>query len=243
MATLLEGRGLGRLPDPIDTRDYLAADRALRGAPKTIPNLIDWSRRGRTGPILNQGQTPSCVAHGCGTIKTFLERKDHRRTYLWAVHEFYRRCKLRDGIPDAPGTYPRVALDLMLNEGIGRDRRDYDREAGKYRIASYQRLLTVGEMEQALVLAPIVVGIDWASNWTGRTTGVLPEPTGWAGGHLIAFVGLDRPNRLFKIQQSWGEDAHDGGFVYIRYVELERQLALPTWRSADAWGIFDLVTP
>lgn len=237
MSATIEDRGLGRLVDVPDPRDYLAAERVLRALPTVGPARIDWSAR--LGPVLDQGQTPSCVAHGLATVKTFYERRDHRRTYRWQPHELYRRCKLRDGIPHAPGTYPRVALDLLVQEGIGRDRKDYDADAGRFRIVSYQRLLTVEEIERALVLGPCVIGIDWAVNWTWRTRGVLPEPTGWAGGHLITIAGCSRPDRLFKLRQSWGEDAHDGGNVHIPYAEVARQLALPAHLNADAWAVVD----
>lgn len=239
MATTVEEHGLGRIVDPADPRDYLAAERALAALPTAGPDKIDWEKR--LGPVLDQGQEPECVSHGCGTVKTFLERRDHRRTYRFAVRELYRRCKLNDGIPNAPGTYPRVALDLMLREGIGRERKVYGEDAGRFKIASYQRMRTVEEIERGLRLAPCIIGIDWGANWHGRVVGVLPEATGWAGGHLIVISGYDRPNRLFQLRQSWGEGAHDRGVVYIRYDEVARQLALPEWRSADAWGIFDVL--
>ncbi len=234
----LDGKGLGYLVDPLDDRDFLARERALRGARRDIPDRV--SHKDRMGPTLDQGDEPSCVPHGIAVVRTFDERRDHRRTYLWQPSELYGRCKQRDGIPHLPGTYPRVALDLTLHEGIGRAGKDYDRSAPHYRIKSYQRLLTIEEMERAIADRPIVLGLTWYEEWHWRVTGTFPPPGQDAGGHLLAVSGYDRQARVFELFQSWGEEAHDGGIVYIRYGEVDRQLALPSWQSADAWLMTDV---
>ncbi len=230
-------KGTGRIVDPPDERDHL-----VRTYLKPRPSPTRFSRLAQLGPVLDQGNFPKCVTHGASTVKTQQERRDHRRTYLFDVHELYRLCKLHDGIPHLDGTYTRTALDLMHKIGYGRMGKPWETDAGRYKIKAYARLRTIAEMEETIrYIGPVLIGLDWDASWSWRST-LLDTPTTIrpAGGHLMCIGAYDRAAERFTIRNSWGVDAHTGGNVEITYHEIERQLALPDWQSADVWSVVDL---
>jgi hypothetical protein len=107
---------LGRIKDPTDTRDHplsahLGPATLLTAAklPKSVPAL--------ELPLIDQGDTPHCVAFSGSYYRTAQERKDERRTLLWDETTFYRECKERDGIPNEDGTYVRVGCDVLTQLG------------------------------------------------------------------------------------------------------------------------------
>ncbi len=231
-------KGLGRIVDPIDERDH-AIRRYL--APRKTP--VRFSRMQQLGPTLDQGNFPKCVSHGAATVKCQQERRDHRRTYLFDVHELYRLCKQQDGIPHLDGTFTRTALDIMHKTGYGRLGRDWNTDALRYTISAYARLRTIGEIEEAIRhIGPVLIGIDWLRGWTWRSTLLdTPATISPVGGHLMVIGAYDRTRHVVTIRNSWGTEAHTGGNVEMTYREIERQLALPDWQSADVWSVVDTV--
>ncbi len=235
--THIEHKGLGRIVDQPDERDH-PIRRYL--APRPTPTRF--SRMAQLGPVLDQGLTPTCVAHGAATVKTQQERRDHRRTYQFNPHYLYMLCKTRDGIPHLDGTFTRTALDILHEIGYGRLSKPWETDAGRYKIKAYARLRTIAEMEETIrYIGPVLIGLDWDASWSWRSTLLgTPSHIRPAGGHLMVIAAFDRAAQRFTIRNSWGADAHTGGNVDITYHEIERQLALPDWQSADVWSVVDI---
>lgn len=227
--------GKGRIKDPRDDRDHTLR---MHRAPRPTPLRHSWL--GKQGKILDQGNTPQCVAYGSAYVKTFQERRQHHRTYTWNENQLYQECKQRDGIPNEDGTFTRVALEVMRTMGYGREAKPWERDAPGFKIAAYARLRTIGEIEQALTLAPILIGMTWLHGWTDRTLLLdTPQQIIDDGGHLMACFGYSQPEAYIELPQTWGPDAHDHGIVRMSYRELERQLALPDDQSMDVWAVLD----
>ena len=149
----------GRIPDPPDPRDYRAAS-FMRSATARRPIRVDLTPR--LGPVLDQGDTPQCVAYSAAVAKVFQERREHHRTYPLDPDRLYRECKLRDGIPNQDGTYIRVANDTILSVGAYR----LDKPEVAYRIKSYARLYSVEEIIRAIhEIGPVQIGIAWQYEW------------------------------------------------------------------------------
>ncbi len=236
--TYIEEKGFGRYIDPIDERDH-SIRRYL--APRPTPSRF--SRMQQLGPTLDQGNFPKCVTHGAATVKCQQERRDHRRTYLFDVHRLYAECKKVDGIPMLDGTFTRVALDIMHKTGYARLGKPWEQDAPRYKIKAYARLRTIAEIEEAIRhIGPVLIGMDWLRGWNWRSILLdTPQQIIPVGGHLMVIGAYDRPAERFTIRNSWGVDAHTGGNVDITYREIERQLGLPDWQSADVWSVVDTV--
>lgn len=248
--------GLGRVADPPSKRDWPL--RALPGPHRAVVPPAALDLRPRLGAVLNQRSTPHCVAYASAAVKTYQERRDHRRTYRFDPDALYARCKARDGIPHLPGTYARVALDVLREEGVAREGRDWATDAGRHRVAVFARVLTLAELEAALATSgPCLLGLGWDESWFRPTGALLTTPAvpRDAGGHEVVAAGYDRradgpvfsaPGRpavrekVGLIRNSWGASWSDGGNAAITYAELERQLALPPWESADIWSLVDV---
>jgi C1A family cysteine protease len=244
--------GLGRTPDAPDRRDY-AARRFVQPSASAGLKRIDWSNR--LGPVLNQGSTPQCVTHAAAVIKTWQERRDHRRTYQFNPAVAYRKCKQIDA-DSQDGTTARTVCSLMSKEGYGRLNMDWNATAPQFKINGYRRIRGISELENALAqLGPCLLGVTWYNEWFHPDKAVvrnlLVTPTdpqrSEAGGHEIVIRGFDRTLTRFnvpviKIRNSWGADWGKDGCAWISYDELERQLTLPEYQRADIWSVIDQTT-
>lgn len=211
----------GYRPSPPDPRDYTLRSYAWPILPLsyTCPDF------GRV-PVLHQGSRPSCVGHACTSLKIWQECRERGEPVIWSREYLYSRCKERDGIPDVPGTYPRVAMDLLRELGIcseelcpyqKQDRaivltEEMDQAAHPQRIATYARVLDVRAMQVALrAHGPVVIGIPVFANWftsNVETTGNIPLPQGnEQGGHAVLVYGWEtfQDGLYFRFRNSWGE--------------------------------------
>lgn len=241
--------GLGRMPDVADERDWRARSFV---APQEATGLVrvDWTNR--LGPVLNQGNSPHCVAYTASALKTYQERREHRRTYLFDAPAAYRLCKIQDGDSN-DGTFARTICKVMQDQGYGRQGHAWDADALRWRIEAYARIRGISELENALAtLGPCMLGVSWYKEWFWPERAVnkfvLSSPASPsrsdAGGHEILLVGFDRSGTrfnepVFTIRNSWGAEWGDKGNAYLTYAELERQLDLPESRAADIWSVVD----
>src|SRR5215207_6201736 len=109
----VEGRALGWEPDPPDDRDYTWRE-TVAAAPAPLPR----SYRVRTaGPVLNQGNQPRCVAFATASVKMIDEHRESKQWYAFDEAWLYGLCKEKDGIPDKPGTFLRIALGIVQKQG------------------------------------------------------------------------------------------------------------------------------
>jgi hypothetical protein len=113
-------RGTGALPpsrpDAERMSELLIEDVDLRpGNPSDQPAVF---LEACLGPVRDQGQRGTCVAHAVVAVLECLE--SHRRgAHIDLSEQFlYWACKMNDGDPHEEGTFQRVAVPLVVESGV-----------------------------------------------------------------------------------------------------------------------------
>ncbi len=195
-----------------------------------LPPSIDL--RSGFGPVRNQGQRGTCVAHASTAVREYL--LGQQPPALEFSEQFlYWDCKQHDLIPTLPGTYIRTAMARLQdngicleaawpynpnpipgNEGQGPAPQVAVDGAGKYRITTSTRLVPTDIEGLCSSLArgkPVAFAVPVYNYWFAepvRSSGdvrlPLPgEPV--AGGHAMCMVGYQQ-----------NEVVPGGGFFMVR---------------------------
>jgi hypothetical protein len=231
--------GLGRVPSPPDARDHTLSQH-VRNLPLVIATLPASVGVKPGTPILDQGQTPKCVAYS-GALQRFVgERLDEHDSMLrFDAPELYARCKEKDGDPTGDGTYIRVAAKVLKDRGALILASGKPGRLGKpLPISAYAALTTVDEIKAAIYLfGSAWVGSDWPDNWFNVAT-TLPTPGKVVGGHAYSFVGYSDKRQAFRMQNNWGVNWAQAGRVWLpyRFVQFSSGLAFEAWRTIDVKG-------
>lgn len=108
-------KGMGVYPNEDDYRDIeLAAVQAPKGAPKSFSGAESLLK---VLEILDQMQQPACVAHAIAEIlMLYIYRKTGKIVKL-SPRFAYKVMKMLDGIPNMPGTYPRIGALVFVKIG------------------------------------------------------------------------------------------------------------------------------
>ena len=239
---------LGCLKDPKDLRDI---PMGLVLPPIPLPDKIDYAVN--MTPVRNQGDEGTCVAFASVVgIKEYQDTKEYKNLIELSPRYIYNLCKKNDGSPDEEGTYPRVAMKMLLKYGTptenywpyrphqtDKPKAGADKAAVKYKVKAYARLKTAIEMKRSLVVnGPYLAGVDVYESWftnKASKTGLIPMPgksDQYQGGHAICIVGYDDTKRLFKFKNSWGDDWGDTGYGYLAY-DYMKQYCLDAWSATD----------
>ena len=242
--------GLGCLKDKEDLRDI---PMGLVLPPVRVPEKIDYTPA--MTPVRNQGNEGTCVAFASAVgVKEYEDTKEYKKYIELSPRYLYSLCKKNDGDPDEEGTYPRVAMKMLLNYGVSpesywpyhphqkdKPKSGAAKAAKTYRITAYARLSGIDEMKRSLLVnGPFLAGIEVFASWfTDRVTktGIIPNPKKndeLKGGHAICIMGYDESKNLFKFKNSWSMQWGDKGYGYIRYEYIERY-------CSDAWSATDLI--
>lgn len=241
---------LGCLKDVEDLRDI---PMGLVLPPIRVPLRINYSPD--MTPVRHQGEEGTCVAFASVVgVKEYQDSKEYRKIIGLSPRYLYSLCKANDGIPEEDGTYPRVAMKMLLKYGVCPEtywpyrphQRDFpkpgaEKAAKTYSIKAYARLGSVQEMKRSLLVnGPFLAGVEVYSSWFTRAvtkTGEIPIPgprDGIEGGHAICIIGYDDSKRIFKFKNSWGRAWGDKGYGYITYEYIRRY-------CSDAWSATDLI--
>lgn len=224
--------GLGELPSPPDERDY-PIDLILAAGPVTIPpRYRAWGRTGPVPPVLNQGNTPMCVAYASAGMKLWQERRDEGRIFDFDEPWLYGECKKIDGIPNVDGTYLRVAMKILKNQGIPSD--FFPNNPERHRIAAYYSVpRNPDTVKQAIYeYGPVLMGTTWFKSWFKLDPdGRVPLPDEEFGGHAVEIWGWDDRREIFYVRNSWGSEWGLCGNYLMPYSYLE--YAHDLWKSLD----------
>lgn len=191
---------LGLLDSPPDDRDW-----PLQGA--IADNPVPTDRRFSSGAwphagppdnqLLRDATHSACVAFsGCKT-RVVTEQLVNGRSRHYDQLELYRRCKEIDGVPDHPGTYIRVAAQILRDRGARLNNVDGTAVSpdAYERISGYVRVETLlSEIKKAIYyLGHCWVAVRWYRNWnpSANPPAVMPKPGTYATGHGIVFVEWD----------------------------------------------------
>jgi hypothetical protein len=207
---------LGAVQAPFDPNDH-PLDRHMALAAE-LPARFVLSRAKVPAP-LNQGNKPYCVGASGALNRTITEAPEAGGLVHFDFERLYFETKARDGSPNTPGTYVRVACKVLLDLGalvVGT-------AADRRKIASYSSLMSgdrIGQIKQAIFGGgdPTLEGAAWLA---------MPWPPGWMhvladgflrgsnhgvdAGHAIAAIGWDDAapcpdgtRGALLLRQSWG---------------------------------------
>lgn len=259
----------GVIPSPPDYRDYAYG---VLVAAETVPARYTCENEFRY-PVKNQGKWGTCVGQACASVKELQEARNYpsREPELSPLF-VYAECKKVDGIPNQEGTYPRVAMKVLKDIGICKEKLmpygkmnnplplntvEAMQDAKNYRIGAYARIQTIPELKQAIfqqgpVLAALMVMESIANV---GSDGFVPAPGDvrndrFLGGHAMCVVGWDdnlsngKHIGYFRVRNSWGTDWGDNGYCWVPYDYF-------TWRDADmgmplwmeSWSSVDVILP
>ena len=240
--------GMGALKDPVSSKDFPAA-RLLRGLePVALPkDYQTWKNE----PLTYQDGTPECVPYGMTEIRRLHELVEVGKYPDFDAHALYLRCKEKDGIPEQGGTYPRVALDIMLHEGM--PVKGYLSESifpcmrksnfhPGYKIGGYWRIQneTDDQIKQIIYqFGPISCACTWYDEWSNMDgVEVFRDPIHTSGeGHHWVIDGW-RDDLGWRVLNQWGIVWGKGGIAYMPF-SMYRAKVLP---EGDVWKLTDTIT-
>jgi C1A family cysteine protease len=241
---------LGCFKDPKDSRD-IPMGLVLPVVP--IPVSFDFTKL--MSPVRNQGNEGTCVAFASVTgVKEFQDKKEYHKLIRLSPRFLYNLCKKFDGIPFEDGTYPRIAMKVLLHYGVCHEsfwpyvplkeslpRKGADKDAIKFKIKAYARIKSQLEMKRSLLVnGPFVAGVKVFKSWFTekvKSSGFVPMPKGsedLAGGHAICIVGYGDKSGIFKFKNSWGANWGSDGYGYLPYEYMQKY-------CSDAWSATDLI--
>lgn len=196
--------GFRQVEDTRDARFPLAL--ALKAARGKKPR----QRFYKVGPILDQGQTSSCVGHAC---KQLLASEPISQGEGLSPFTIYREARVIDEFPDdaTEGTSVRAGLEVLRRRKL---------------IASY---LWAQNAEQAvdyiLRIAPLVVGTDWKADMSvPDSKGIVSVSGASEGGHAYFAMGADLAEGTIQFVNSWGIEFGMGGMFSITIDDFDKLL-------------------
>jgi hypothetical protein len=182
--TIIEGRRLGRhiRHDPA-SRAYVAAS-----ATTLVTTMHD-----SVGLPLDQGKLGSCTANAlCGALNTKPDEGTKVYTEADAV-KLYERETADEGEPYPPND-PGGSGVAVCTAG---------KELGL--IAGYTHTFDLQTALGAVVLGPVIIGINWYQGFDNPDANGLVEISGSVrGGHEVLVTGIDVDKKQIRLMNSWG---------------------------------------
>ena len=241
---------LGCFKDPKDSRDI---PMGLVLPVVAIPVNFDFTKL--MSPVRNQGNEGTCVAFASvAGVKEFQDKKEYHRLIRLSPRFLYSLCKKFDGAPFEEGTYPRIAMKVLLNYGVCHEsfwpyvphqkslpRKGGDKDAIKFKIKAYARINSQLEMKRSLIInGPFLSGVKVFKSWFTKKAerdGIISMPKrseDSIGGHAICIVGYEDKASIFKFKNSWGVNWGSDGYGYMPYEYMKKY-------CSDAWSSTDLI--
>lgn len=224
----------GWIKDPSDPRDFPA--KKLVYAELPLPSKYTCNP---VAPIYNQGSNPSCVGHACAGVKSDEEYLQHKQSYSFDGLWLYKECKAVDGIPNIPGTFPRVALKILQEKGMRQTTIPCKKPQPDelWKIKAYYRVeldSTVELIKQIIFqYGTILTASPWYQSWTStRVTFGTPDTA--SGGHAYRIIGWNENG--FVIANSWGKILWGTLGKATMPFEMFMQYVLP---EGDVWKVID----
>lgn len=203
-------------------------------------------------PVDNQGELGSCTAHALAGAVEYNEKAgklsyiDVSRLFIYynervieGTVDHDAGAQLKDGIKSLATTG--VCSEAIWPYHIDRFKvappLSANIDAGKRKIISYYRVVTLNEMKTALANGhPFVLGFSVYESFEGlgvAKTGIvnLPDKSErLIGGHAVLAVGYDDATKRFLIRNSWGNTWGQKGYFTIPYTYLSNpNLADDMW--------------
>jgi hypothetical protein len=205
---VVEGRRLGRhvLHDP-RSREFPAAR-----APKIVSVT-----HAATGLPLDQGKIGSCTANAlCGALDSAPDNTSGKTYDEPAAVQLYELETKLEGHPYPPNDPG--GTGLMVCKAA--------RQLGW--ITAYQHAFGIQHALEALVLRPVITGVNWYTSFdTPDGNGLVAIAPGATvrGGHEVVADGIDAENQLVWFWNSWGTVFAKGGRFCMSFSTWEQLLS------------------
>ena len=197
--------GLGRrvAPDPQDHR-YL-----MRVAPQ--PAALPPYRHYRSGRILDQGSTPTCVGMAWRQWMSSAPLMTRTGPDPFAL---YREAQLIDEWPGEAydGTSVRAGAKVLQQRG---------------HIRSYVWSFTADDVFDFMLAGHggVVIGVNWYTGMMTADTSGCIRPVGRVlGGHAVFLGGVNRTRGVVRVLNSWSTAWADKGRAWLTGEDLDRLL-------------------
>lgn len=246
---------LGALPDKPDARDFPFAQSRLAKL-EALPDAALFDPATVTPPVRDQQTIGSCVAMATCAVREILYRRMAPDTSIRPspLHLYYEARKLigTEGIDS--GSTMRDAFKALNNIGVASEATwPYDvtrfterppdaayKEALRYRIYVYRRLVTVQEVKACIAQGyPCAVVLFLYRNFydLGPVAGpfLFIAPGSLVGAHAVTFIGYQKmagitpaEQTFYLAQNSWGTQWGHQGFFWVSEEYLQANMG-------DAW--------
>ncbi|SIP85989.1 Peptidase C1A (papain) [Pacmanvirus A23] len=229
----------GALKSPDDPSDWIF-EHLAQGPPgtyaKEFPDEFDLRRHSM--PVRNQGTRGTCAAFTAATIKEIQENRE-TAFFEYMSPEFiyyHRQNKPSDGmygrnvfqILQKVGTVPESMYPYTEDGNLEPPNKKLYEHASQYKIANFAKVTTIDGLKRALLeLGPCYLLLPLYSTnekfWQG-------DDKKCSSGHAVTVIGYNTEG--FILQNSWGVEWNNGGYVIFPYDEWHSQWEC--WVAIDA---------
>jgi hypothetical protein len=205
--TVIEGKRLGR---------HVRHDPRSKNFPAEGASSVRSVTHGSHGLPLNQGALGSCTANAlCGALNSGHALGDKKPLAEHDAVKLYGVETILEGKPyppNDPGGSGLFVCKAAKEEGM---------------ISSYTHAFGVTQALKALVIRPVITGINWYTSFD------TPDPTGLIeitpkatvrGGHEVMAYGIDADKDLVWLWNSWGPTFAVGGRFCMSFGTWEQLL-------------------
>lgn len=188
-------RSFGRLEDP-DDRDCDHLMQMVLSAEAEAPPAIVESISYRTGPILDQGKTSTCVGHGWRAFLSGAPIQTSRGPAPFSIYDAAVKIDQwtendRD-VNRVYGTSVRAAAKMLQQWGF------LERYVWAFSAEDMMNWMLAGK-------GGVVIGVNWYEGMMAPDAEGFLRTTGRTlGGHCVYVYGANRKAGIFGIQNSWG---------------------------------------
>jgi hypothetical protein len=170
----------------------------------------------RTRKPFDQGELGSCTGNALTGVLVTAPWKHSRLSERTAV-ELY---ELATTLDSTPGEYP---PDDTGSSGLAVCKAAQQ----KGLISAYHHAFGIDHALDALVIAPVIIGIPWYSSFDEPTDGILEisDDAYVRGGHEVELLGIDVKNEFVEGVNSWGTGWGAKGRFTMSWDTLARLLA------------------
>jgi len=162
-----------------------------------------------------------------------------RRLQLPARHGEDAGAMIRDGVKSLVnlGVCSEKKWPYVITQFTKKPSGACFKEAGRHKVTSYHRILTLQQMKQCLAEGyPFVFGFTVYASFESQAvanSGIVPMPAPGekvVGGHAVLAVGYDDNKQQFIIRNSWGTNWGIAGYFMMPYAYLtDSNLADDLW--------------
>ena len=210
-------------------------------APVSLPSKV--SLKKYCGPIRDQGEAGFCHAFAAAAMKNVQENMENHVKFDTSPLYIAETTKRIDPLPNEEGTYLIYSCKALCSDGTVDEiyypyscytpgtlkfPNKQSIQAPVYKSENYAACYNVDDIRLALSMnKPVLIGIVVTSNFYVVQDGkekFVPLPNGYLlGGHAMLVVGYDDTlehdghKGHFILQNSWGEECGEKGFIYLPY--------------------------